>query len=78
MKPNDTALRKRTQISKANKTMFIWVAIASALVSFVLVTSFFLSQKLIFNEKILTEKNHTITTLDQNNKVIADLHSFFD
>ena len=75
MKPNDTALRKRTQISNANRTMFIWVAVSSALVSFALVTSFFLSQKLIFNERVLTEKNKTISTLNQNNKVVSELET---
>lgn len=75
MGPNDTALRKRTQISKANRTMFIWVAVASALVSFALVTSVFLGQKLIFNEKVLAEKNKTVSTLNQNNKVVSDLET---
>jgi len=50
MKPNDTALRKRTQISQANRTMFLWIAGASALVGFALVASIFLGQKLLFNE----------------------------
>jgi len=75
MAPNDTALRKRTQISKANRVMFIWVAAASALVSFALITSFFLAQKLIFNEKVLSEKSNTVTTLNQNNKVVSDLET---
>jgi len=75
MGPKDTALRKRTQISKANKVMFIWVAAASALVSFALITSFFLGQKLIFNEKVLAEKSKTVATLNQNNKVVSDLET---
>jgi len=75
MNPNDTALRKRTQISKANRVMFIWIAAASALVSFALVTSVFLGQKLLFNEKVLAEKNKTITTLNANNKVVSDLET---
>lgn len=73
MKPNNTALRKRTQISNANRTMFIWIAGASALVGFAVVASIFLAQKLIFNEKVLSEKNHTSTTLDSNNAVIEKL-----
>lgn len=73
MKPNDTALRKRTQISKANRMMFIWIAAASALVSFAIVTSVFLGQKLIFNEKVLLEKNKTISTLEKNNKAVPGL-----
>lgn len=75
MKPNDTALRKRTQIIQANRMMFIWIAAASALVSFALVTSIFLSQKLLFNEKVLSEKNKTVSTLNLNNKVIPDLQT---
>lgn len=75
MKPDNTAIRKRTQISKANRMMFIWIAAASALVSFALVTSIFLGQKLFFNEKVLAEKNKTIATLDANNKAVSGLES---
>jgi hypothetical protein len=75
MKPNDTALRKRTQISNANRMMFIWIAAASALVSFALVASVFLGQKLVFNEKVLLEKNKTISTLDKDNKAVPDLET---
>jgi hypothetical protein len=73
MKPNDTALRKRTQISKANRTMFLWIAGASALVGFAVVASIFIGQKLVFNEKVLLAKNKTVSTLNANNKVVADL-----
>jgi hypothetical protein len=73
MKPNDTALRKRTQISKANRTMFIWIAAASALVGFAIVIAVFLGQKLVFNEKVLLQKNKTISVLNADNKVVADL-----
>ena len=75
MKPNDTALRKRTQISQANKVMFIWIAAASALVSFALVTSVFLGQKLFFNESVLREKNSTISILNENNKAVDKLEA---
>ena len=72
MKPNDTALRKRTQISKANRTMFLWIAGASALVGFAVVTSIFLGQQLLFNEKVLLEKNKTVSTLNANNKIVEE------
>lgn len=75
MKPNDTALRKRTQISKANRTMFLWIAGASALVGFAAVTSIFLGQKLFFNEKVLLEKNKTVSTLSANNKIVDELQT---
>jgi hypothetical protein len=73
MKPNDTALRKRTQISKANRTMFLWIAGASALVGFAVVASIFLGQKLFFNEKVLYAKNKTVSVLNEDNRVVADL-----
>lgn len=71
----DAALRKRTQIAKANRTMFLWIAGASALIGFAAVASIFLAQKLIFNEKILAEKQNTITVLKHNNSVVESLES---
>jgi hypothetical protein len=73
MKPNDVAIRKRTQIAQANRTMFLWIAIASALVGSAIVVSFFLAQKAIFNEKVLIEKQNTVSALDNNNKVAPEL-----
>ena len=73
MKPNDLAIRKRSQIAHANRTMFITVAAASAIVSFAVVAAIFLGQKLVFGEKVLIEKNKTITTLNANNKAVEDL-----
>jgi hypothetical protein len=75
MGPKDTALRKRTQIAKANRTMFVWIAAASVVVGFALVASIFLGQKLLFNEKVLAVKNKTIATLNADNKVIPELEA---
>lgn len=75
MQPNDVALRKRTQIAKANRTMFLWIAAASAVVGAAVVVSIFLAQKLIYNEKVLTAKQTTVTTLARNNAVVPDLEN---
>lgn len=75
MQTKDAAIRKRTQISKANRTMFIWVAVISALVGFALVGSLFLIQKAFFNEKVLSEKDKTISVLKKNNANISELES---
>lgn len=53
--------------------MFLWIAGASALVGFAVVASIFIGQKLVFNEKVLLAKNRTVSTLNANNKVVADL-----
>ncbi len=70
---NTVAIRKRTQIAKTNRMMFIWIAIASAIIGAAIVVSIFLTEKLIYNERVLTEKQNTITVLDADNKVIPDL-----
>lgn len=73
MKPNDAAIRKRTQINKANRTMFLWIAAASAIVGAVIVVSIFLAQKLFYNEKVLAAKQDTVNTLSHDNSVVTDL-----
>lgn len=75
MNPNDVAIRKRNQIAKANRTMFIWIALASALVGTAVVVSFFLSQQLIYNEKVLSKQQETVGILKHNNSVVSDLQS---
>lgn len=70
---NDVAIRKRTQIAQANRTMFIWIAIASALIGTAAVVSIFLFQKLTYNEQVLSVKQKTVSTLDHNISVIDAL-----
>lgn len=71
----EAALRKRSQIAKANKTMFLWVAAISGLVGFALVVSIFLGQKLFYNERVLAEKEKTVSILKKNNAVVDDLEN---
>ena len=75
MANKDAAMRKRTQIAKANRTMFVWVAIISVVVGFALVGSIFLTQKLFFNEKVLAEKDKTIATLKTDNNNVSALEA---
>ena len=70
---DDPALRKRQQIAKANRMMFLWVAGVSVVVGIALVLSIFLFQKLLFNEKVLNKKQDTVSTLSDNNKVVGQL-----
>lgn len=73
MAAQDVALRKRQQIANANRMMFTWVAVVSAVVGIALVVSIFLLQKAWFNEKVLGEKSKTASTLVHNNEVIGQL-----
>lgn len=74
-KTKGPAFRKRNQIAKANRTMFIWVAAVSAVFGVALVAAIFLVQMLIFNEKVLAEKQNTIKTLEIDNTNITKLES---
>jgi hypothetical protein len=73
MQAGDPALRKRQQIARANRMMFLWVAGVSVVVGIALVLSIFLVQKLLFNEKVLSKKQETVRTLSDNNKVVGQL-----
>ena len=75
MATKDAAIRKRTQIAKANRTMFVWVAAVSVVFGFALVGSIFLAQKIFFNEKVLTEKDKTISVLNKDNSNVSELES---
>jgi len=75
MASKEAALRKRTQIAKANRTMFVWVAAISVIVGFALVGSIFLAQKIFFNEKVLAEKDKTISILKKDNANVNELEA---
>lgn len=70
---NDVAIRKRSQIAKTSRVMFLWIAVASALVGAAVVVSIFMVQKLIYNERVLGTLQTTVSTLDKNNKAVPTL-----
>jgi len=78
MEPKSVAIRKRTQIASANRMMFLWVAGVSVVFGISLVAAIFLTQILIFNEKVLHEKDVTVSTLDSNYKNITDTNGLQD
>lgn len=73
MASQETALRKRQQIAKANRMMFVWVAGVSVVVGFAAVGAWFLLQKAMFNERVLSVKSDTASTLVSNNEVVDEL-----
>lgn len=73
MATKETALRKRQQIARANRMMFMWVAGVSVVVGVAIVIALFLVQKALFNEKVLAEKTNTASSLEKNNEVIDEL-----
>jgi len=75
VQPKSVALRKHTQITMTNRVMFLWVAGVSVLLGFALVSAIFLTQILLFNERVLQEKDKTIAILKTNNGNIQELES---
>lgn len=73
MEAQGSGLRKRQQISKANRAMFLWVAGASVVVGFCLVMALFLGRQIIFGEKVIAEKSRTATTLEKNLAAVDQL-----
>jgi len=60
------ALRKRQQIGRANRTMFIAIAGVSVVVGFSVVLIIFLAQRIWFGQRVIAEKNHTVSVLQKN------------
>lgn len=75
MATKETAVRKRQQIAKANRMMFLWVAGASVVIGFAAVGSIFLIQTIAFNQKVINEKNATVATLQDNNAAVEELRN---
>lgn len=75
MNQKNAAFRKRYQIQKANRTMFVWVAGVSAVFGVALVGIIFLTQMLLFNERVLGVKNETIATLKENISNVDELEA---
>lgn len=75
MQSKGAALRKRTQIAMANRVMFLWVAGVSIVFGFALVGSIFMTQMLLFNERVIQEKERTVSILKTNNGNVKELES---
>lgn len=59
-------IRKRELIKSSNKTLFIWVAIGSIIMSSSVVASIFFANQAIFSQKVLAEKYKSIDSLKKS------------
>lgn len=73
MAKKDFAIRKRQMLKKAHQTMLIVVAVASIFVGTALVLNWFLVKRIIFNQRVISAQNETVSNLSKNNKLIAGL-----
>ena len=69
----DQSAGKRQQIYKSGRTMFAWVAGASVIAGFAVVVAGFLIQRIVFESKVVVEKQNAVNTLQANNKAVDKL-----
>ena len=69
----DQSAGKRQQIYKSGRTMFAWVAGASVIAGFAVVVAGLLIQRIVFESKVVVEKQNTVNTLQANNKAVDKL-----
>lgn len=67
------AMRKRQKIESSNKTMFLWVSGMSVVIGFCAVIAWFLAQQIMFQGKVIGERNQTVRTLEANNEAVDEL-----
>lgn len=73
-----TGIKKRQQIAQANKMIFVWVIIASVVISLCGVTIQFLFRQAAFNQKVIGAKLETQGTLSDNLENIQELKKNVD
>lgn len=73
-----TGIKKRQQIAQANKMIFVWVIIASVVVSLCGVTIQFLFRQAAFNQKVISAKLETQGTLSDNIENVQELKKNVD
>jgi len=61
------SMKKRQVIANSNRTMFVWIAIMSAVVGICIVVGYFLVQQILFKTKVTNELDTTASTLHENN-----------
>lgn len=67
------ALRKRQQIEKAGKNMFLWVAGAAVIFGMCAVLALSLFEQITYRQAVINEKNKTVSTLKDNIEVAEEL-----
>lgn len=66
---------KRQQIAQSNRMMFLWIAGVSMVVGFAIVLAIFLVQRIVFEEKVLSKKQNTISVLEKNITAYKELQN---
>ena len=66
-------MKKRQVIANSNRAMFIWIAIASAIVGVCAVVGYFMVQQIMFRGRVAAKAESTATTLRKNNVAAKSL-----
>jgi len=66
-------LRKRQQIEKVGKNMFVWVACAAVILGICAVLALSLSERISYKQKVISAKSETVGRLESNIKAAKSL-----
>ncbi|NCU38023.1 hypothetical protein EOL96_03155 [Candidatus Saccharibacteria bacterium] len=61
------SMKKRQVIASSNRTMFLWITIASAVIGVCVVVGYFLVRQIIYRAEVAASVETTSTVLKQNN-----------
>ena len=62
------AMKKRQVIANSNRTMFVWIAVMSAVIGICAVVGYFLFQQIMFKTKVTNKLDDTSSILHKNNQ----------
>ncbi len=71
----EPVVAKKSQIDSSNRVMFLWVIGVSIVLGVAIVLVVFLSQMLVFNERVLSRKGGTVKDLEMSLKAVPELET---
>lgn len=75
MDKKNKSTKYQIMLSGLGKNMFIWVVVGSVVASISIVLAILFVQRILFMNKVISEKDKTYKTLIANNKAIPDLQN---
>lgn len=75
MAASQTGMKKRQVIANSNRAMFIWIALASAVIGICAVVGYFMIKQIIFRDTVARRAEATARTLRKNTDAAKELVS---
>ncbi len=73
MAASQAGMKKRQIIANSNKAMFMWIAVASAVIGVCAVVGYFMIQQIAFRDRVARRAEETASILSKNNAAAKEL-----